>query len=334
MKNLLYTIVFSIAICLAIPSVAIAQNSQDGRKKTEEVKKDMEKMKDALKAQQESIKLQQDDLRAEIDADHKKSKMFIRLIIFIFLCSSGATLFFKYKSTILNVINAFTGGFRTKGDINSLESKKILTGAMYALQQGAYLNTLKTDIGDRLYTILKDWWDINDRDSALETLDYLRDKGYAFYFPTVLKAFSATSDQERKDIILAEMTAQEDAEKAYTQTYNLLESIEVLKNIKTIEKTEDVEKYGVTGWDAGRLIFIARCCYDAKYIEEEEAWAYIDVAYSQAQRAFKSWDELEKSYVLGRFVWRGKDADDGMQLLGNDLIEKPKSPWKQVAWKS
>jgi len=43
---------------------------------------------------------------------------------------------------------------------------------------------------------------------------------------------------------------------------------------------------------------------------------------------------LAKSYVIGRFAWRGKDADDGMQLLANDLIEKQKSPWKQVAWNS
>jgi len=254
------------------------------------------------------------------------------LIAILFGVSYFTFAFFKYKSTIMGITRMFTGGYRTKGDITTLESKKILTGAIYAEQQGAFLNTLPADIGDKLFTILKEWWGINNRDSAIDTLDYLRDKGYAYYFPTVYKAFSAASDQERKDIINAEMTTQEDIEKAYNQTHNLLESIDLLKKLKTIEKTDEVEKYGVVGWDAGRLIFIARLCYDAKYIDEEEAWSYIDVAYAQAQKAFKSWNELAKSYVIGRFIWRGKDADDGMQYLADNLVNKPNSPWKQVEW--
>jgi len=258
------------------------------------------------------------------------NKLIYTIVIGIVICF----FFFKYKSTIMSIIRIFTGGFRTKGDIKTLESKKILVGAIYAEQQGAYLNTLTAGIGDKLYTILGEWWGINDRDSALDTLDYLRDKGYSYYFPTVYKAFLAASDPERKDIILDEMTTQEDAEKAYEQTHNLLESIEPLKKLNTIEKTEDVEKYGVVGWDTGRLIFIARLCYDAKYIEEEEAWAYIDAAYAQAQKTFKSWNELAKSYVIGRFIWRGKEGDDGMQGIADDLVNKPNSPWQQVAWYS
>ena len=323
MKKFIYTITFCMAICFTMPVIVMSQNSNPH-----------EEMKQRIQARNDSVKIAQEQLRAQVDAENKKLQRVIRVIIFIFLCASGTTLFFKYKSTILNVINTFTGGFRTKGDISTLESKKILTGALYALQQGAYLNTLTADIGEKLYTLLGEWWGIEDRNSALETLDYLRDKGYSFYFPTVLKAFSAASDEERKEIILAEMTTQEDAEKAYTQTHNLLAAIDPLKENKTIEKTEDVERYGVTGWDTGRLIFIARLCCDAKYIEEEEAWSYIDVGYAQAQSAFKSWDELAKSYVIGRFVWGGKDANDGMQILANDLLEKPKSPWKQVAWNS
>jgi hypothetical protein len=41
---------------------------------------------------------------------------------------------------------------------------------------------------------------------------------------------------------------------------------------------------------------------------------------------------LAKSYVIGRFIWRGKDADDGMQHIADDLVNKPNSPWKQVEW--
>ncbi|MDR2148797.1 MAG: hypothetical protein LBE91_20340 [Tannerella sp.] len=42
----------------------------------------------------------------------------------------------------------------------------------------------------------------NERQQAaydtIETLDYLHDKGYAYYFPTVCKAFSAEQGHRRR----------------------------------------------------------------------------------------------------------------------------------------
>ena len=314
--------------------VVQAQNTQAQKalNRAEQMQKEMAEQMQAQQAHFDSLKLAAEQQQAVYDAQNKRTHRFLWLFVIVGAGIFVTYSFFKNKSTIMSIIRMFTGGYRTKGDITTLESKKILTGAIYADQQGAYLNVLTADIGDKLHTILEEWWGIDDRDSAIDTLDYLRDKGYAYYFPTVYKAFSAASDQERKDIIIAGMTTQEDVEKAYDQTHNLLESIDLLKKLKTIEKTEDVEKYGVVGWDAGRLIFIARLCYDAKYIEEEEAWTYIDVAYSQAKSAFRSWNELAKSYVIGRFIWRGKDADDGVQYLADNLVNKPNSPWKQVEW--
>jgi len=312
--------------------MAIAQSNQGAMSKAQQTQQEMaEKMK-ADDARRDSLKLVREREQAVYDAQNKRTQRFIWLFVIVGSGIFVTFFFFKNKSTIMGILRIFTGGYRTKGDITTLESKKILTGAIYAEQQGAYLNTLTADIGDKLHTILSEWWDINDRDSAIDTLDYLRDKGYTYYFPTVYKAFSAASDEERENIIINEMTTQEDAEKAYGQVHNLSESIDLLKKLKTIERTEDVEKYGVVGWDAGRLIFIARLCYDAKYIDEQEAWDYIDTAYVQAQKTFKSWDELAKSYVIGRFIWQGKEADDGLQTFADSLVNKPKSPWKQVKW--
>jgi hypothetical protein len=257
---------------------------------------------------------------------------------FMWLVIGGGFLFYlwrlwqKHKNMVISLFQTITGKFRTRGDVTTPESKKILIGAIYANQQGAYLNTLKADIGDKMYTILSDWWDINGTDTAIEKLDYLRDKAFAYYFPTVWKAFHAASDEERKAIILETMTTQEDAEKAYSQTQNLLESVDILRKLEIIERVEDVNKYGVLGWDAGRLVFIARLCYDARYISEQQAWEYIDEACRKVWREFHSWDELAKSYLIGRFIWGGKDADDGMDSLADDLLHKPKSPWNNVPW--
>jgi hypothetical protein len=319
MKKIFSTIMLGAALLLSTPGFTTMASSTER----------METVGETL----DSIKAMQAEQQAVYDAQNAKYQRNLWLVIGITLIGLSFGFFVRYKASIISIIQAFTGGFRTKGDVTTLESKKILIGAVYALQPGAYLNTLKTDIGEKLYTILSDWWGINGRDDATGTLDYLKNKAYAYYFPTVYKAFQAGSDEERKAIIMENMTAREDAEKAYEQTCNLLESVDSLKKLKLIRQTGDIEKYGVAGWDVGRLVFIARICYDARYITEDEAWEYIDAAYMQAQNAFNSWEELAKSYVIGRFIWRGKEADDGMDSLANDLVNNPKSPWQQVAWK-
>jgi type II secretory pathway pseudopilin PulG len=334
MKKILATMMLGIALSAAMPSVVMAETPSEKIKREQaelEVQR-AEKAK-AREAERDSLELVFQQQQAEYDAQNARTHRYIWLICGVFIIVFVGSWAYRNKGTFLSIVRFFTGGFRTKGDITTLESKKILTGALYAEQQGAFLNTLKADIGSKLYTILGEWWSINGRDSAVETLDYLRDKGFAYYFPTVCKASQAGSDEAIKAIIIENMTTQEDAEKAYSQTCNLKESINQLKELKIINHADDIEKLGVEGWDAGRLIFIARLCCDAKYITEDEAWEYIDAAYALAQSKFNSWAEIAKSYIIGRFLWNGSDANDGMAALAEDLINKPGSPWQQVAWK-
>jgi hypothetical protein len=322
-----------IVLYMVAPATVMAQSQLEKIKQAEAQLEKTRRERVENQARQDSIKAQNAQEQAVYDAQNKGTQGFLWLIIVAGVSVFAVIFYRKNKSTALSILRIFTGGFRTKGDVGTLESKKILAGALYAFQQGAYLNTLKADIGDKLHTILGEWWSINGRDTAIETLDYLRDKGFAYYFPTVWKASQAGSDEAIKALITEAMSTQEDADKAYSQTYNLMESIDKLKKMKIITHAADIEKTGVEGWDAGRLIFIARLCCDAQYITEDEAWKYIDHAYAQAQRAFQSWTEIAHSYIIGRCLWNGADANDGMALLAEDLINKPKSPWRQVAWK-
>jgi hypothetical protein len=331
MNRISATIILGASLCISVPSITMAQNT-----KTEdaiEQFKRQEAERKAGEARHDSLKVEAQKQQAFYDAQNKKTQRYIWIVVAGGLLFSAVFFFSKNRSTIMSIVRIFTGGFRTQGDVTTPESKKILTGAMYADQQGAFLNTLTADIGGKLHTILRNWWGINDRDTAVETLNYLQNKGFSYYFPTVYKAFQSGNDDAIKAIILEAMTAQEDVEKAFLQTYNLLASVNKLKELKIISHTADIEKYGAVGWDAGRLIFIARLCYDAKYITEEEAWEYVDAAYAQAQSVFNSWEEIAKSYIIGRFLWKGKDADDGMNTIAENLIKKDDSPWKKVAWK-
>jgi hypothetical protein len=290
---------------------------------------------DAARAQIDSMKLVHEQEQAVYDAKNARTSRILWIIGIIGMSSYAAFWLYSKRNTIMGVVRAFTGGFRIKGDATTPEAKKILVGAMYSDQQGAYLNTLETGIDDaKRNTILGEWWGITDTESAESKLDYLRDEGFGFYFPAVYKALLISDDDERKEIIITAATSQEMAQKAYSQTHNLLDSIETLQKEKVIETVSDIEKYGVLGWDAGRLTFIARLCCDARYIDSEQALQYIDAAYRKAQRAFDSWEALSKSYIIGRAMWGGGDvANDGMVYIAENLLQKPDSPWVKVAWK-
>ena len=258
------------------------------------------------------------------------------LVLTIVVLVGGTFYFLKNKSQMMSILRIFTGGFRMKKDsgLSPLEEKKILTGALYSHQQGAYLNSLNADIDSgKLYTILGEWWGIEDSESARNKLDYLQNKGFNYYFPIVWQAFHAESQEEQEFIILNNMTNDEDIQKAFDQLSNLKESIDIMKNLKVINDIDDIKRYGVIGWDTGRNVFVARLCYDAKYINENEAWGYINPAYDLAQTTFNSWEDLSKSYIIGRFLWGGKDANNGMDVLAEELLTKDDSPWKTVAWK-
>lgn len=102
---------------------------------------------------------------------------------------------------------------------------------------------------------------------------------------------------------------------------------------KVISSKEDLKRYGVAGWDAGRVCFLARACCEMCYITEEEAWQYIDRAYDLAHREFASWHDLAMSYIIGRSMWGGKKSYNSVMKDNADkLLSDEKSPWVRLQW--
>ena len=188
-------------------------------------------------------------------------------------------LYRKGKRTIAwvrKVRRAFRGiCFNPNSTLNEERCRKIAIGALYAAQQGAYQNSLETGIRDVLPQILGEWWGISGTVSARKELDYLCEKGYRYYYPFLLQAFHE-EDEERQEAIFQEnMTSQEDYDKIIYLYQNLCETYDELIDCHVISGYEDLVRFGVTGWDAGRICFLARACYDMEYISEAEAWSYI-----------------------------------------------------------
>lgn len=239
----------------------------------------------------------------------------------------------KGAANITSGLVSVARGVRVKRDpiLTNDQVNRIAIGALYANQQGGYVDALHMDINStRLNTVLSDWWGINNREDALNTLQYLAQGSYSIVFPAVYKAFVTDGVAAQKEIIAEVAEGDEDL---YADTWeklmNLKRSYDALVREGIIKDKADLERIGVMGWDAGRLNFIARACLDKGYISEEECWKCIDHAYDMAHGSLSSWKDLANSYMLGRALWNG---DVNMAALAEDLLTKPESPWMTMTW--
>lgn len=238
--------------------------------------------------------------------------------------------FFKTAS---KVFSSFL--MNKKANLTTEQYRKVLLGAIYSEQQLAYINSLETGMAkEKIQTMLRDWWGISNHSDAVETLNYLDAKGFRYYFPLVYKAYLASDQQSKKQLLIEAFGHdEEDLEKAFSQLVNLQETNDRLKKNNIISTDADIERLGNTGWDVGRLVFVARLCFDAGYINANEAWDYIDKAAVLAKSNFSNWNDYAKSYVLGRGMWGGKNSqNEGIASIADTLMTDPKSPWLEIKW--
>lgn len=234
-------------------------------------------------------------------------------------------------------------GVRTKEDASlSADSvRAIAVGALYAYQQGGYTDVLYPDIEEsRLNTLLTEWWGIDSREGAIETLNYLCNAPSQQILPFVYAAYKTSDKDEVSKMIMDYASRYEDAEDAFrsiadkvdTQSRNLKEQIKELVNEGIISSDEDIKKLGVIAWDAGRLNLVARASLQKGYISNEECLECVNHAYAMAQSVgFNSWKDFANSYMLGRTLWNG---DCNMSGLAQDLLTQPNSPWVRYEWKN
>lgn len=220
-----------------------------------------------------------------------------------------------------------------KSTLDDEQCRQLAIGAMYASQQGAWQNSLEMGIFDTLPEIVGNWWGIDSTAEARAQLDYLCEKGFRYYWPVVLEAFWLDDRRQQDALFQQRMTLQEDYDKATSQLENLQETFDELLSCGVVASKVELGHCGVTGWDAGRIVFLARACCEMGYLSEEEAWRYIGRADTLAHEACGSWRELAMSYILGRSLWGGKRAYNSvMKNTADVLLSDPKSPWVRYLW--
>lgn len=81
----------------------------------------------------------------------------------------------------------------------------------------------------------------------------------------------------------------------------------------------------------GRLVMVTRSCYDCDYINEEEAWAYIENAHKACKEEYPDWNEFAKGYIFGRAMWSGNSEYlSGIMSIAEGLLSDEESPWKKA----
>ncbi len=198
-------------------------------------------------------------------------------------------------------------------------------GAINAEQNCYYCNCLetetdKTDVRNRL----RDYYEIIDRKSAGETLDWLLNRGHSVYFEAIRPVITDSASEFNTDVL-----SEDEKDRSLLEyVNNIKESLEVLIDEHVIQNAGEFKTLSIKAWDFGRLVLTARCCYDSKYISEEETWRYILNAYEQSKELYHDWREFAKGYLAGRAMWNGNDISlRGIISIADGLINDDNSPW-------
>lgn len=232
----------------------------------------------------------------------------------------------------MSIFSKFINAFKSlrlndKNVVIGLQLDHLLISSMYAEQQAAYLNSYETGLDKgTLKTILEDYWEIFDKDDAIEVLSDLQNRNQDEYLDVVYNAFE--NRENYVAILKSNLPDEEDVFKHYVEIYRKLSNVlpklveqNVFQDFSAIKRIRD------TAWNYGRGAFLSRCCYEAGYISEVELIEYLKKSHTGLRNYCRTWKEYTTSYIFGRAIWGGSN-NDGMIQIADDLLNSEKSPLK------
>lgn len=168
--------------------------------------------------------------------------------------------------------------------------------------------------------LLSEWWDVTDRETAEETMDWLLTEGHRVSFAEEMNTLAESglaevSEAERVDWILDNFDVSEEEAQSYADWFAFY------------------EQYGseaAAGWDYSRAMSLLGYYYLAGYYTEEEA---LDKSLETAeviQNTFDSWDSFMESYFVGYEYWAGESSDDRREIY-EEIKAASDSPF-QLEW--
>lgn len=260
------------------------------------------------------------------------------MIVFLAAIIMMALILTKIRDKRVNPFKKFN---RNKsGEILSNEKlRAISVGAILAEVNSDYCDSLKTTSVSAVKTIagiLKRDWGISSASEAAMVLEHLKTLQSSSYIGLILKhAPECILAQEIKSIgQILELADIEilDENKLVRYANNLKEVIGMLKKQGFVSDISELVHMKAEAWDMGRMVNVARYCYDCGYLTEEQAWNYIFYAYEKSAACYQDWSEFAKAYVIVRAIWGGENLNLTVAMdTALELQKNPESPWMAVS---
>lgn len=253
-------------------------------------------------------------------------------IVYAVIAVVVAVTLYRYFFKIRGFLRQFKGDFLMdeNSSLSKEQQQKMLLGAVYAVIDKSYLNTIKTGLEkeEREDRLEKDW-NICTHDSAVDALNGLKVACTKDYSPNIGEAFKLKEQKAIEKYLRDTFVNPNDAKACAKQIERAFKHIGNLVKERIVRDEAEFSRIGGVAFEATRLVAIARMCAESKYISEQEMWEYVDFADEQAHKSLTSWEDYGKSYVIGDCLWGADSYDLGQSSkIIRKLINDPKSPWK------
>lgn len=241
---------------------------------------------------------------------------------------------YNNSSKIKSLFRFFRGNIQMakETDLTEDQQRKVLLSGVFSSQKSALMNAIKTGMDrEERQTMLAKGWGILNKESAIDTLNYLEHAGTRRFFPQVAEALKLKNKKAIQQYLADTFQNEGDIRGCWEQVQYAFGSIDSLMKEQIIKDEADFVRIGPDAWDAGRLVFMARLCREQDYITDEQMWQYIDAADEIAHRTLTCWEDFGKSYIIGRCLWCGTaNYFEVMAGHARDMYSNPKSPWKSI----
>lgn len=208
------------------------------------------------------------------------------------------------------------------------EQFAVACGAHLTIINGGYLNTIDTGLETETLHEILGWWDFNDRESALKTINRLFKTGHRLYFNHIVNV-TAKYPEEEWDAQLVALAREQGLTVDLVQfKNNIIAGYTRMMEIDFIEEGHVISTIGA--WDVGRLINVCRWSCDLGYISEAEARQITLQASQFLQPAYRSWEDMSLGYLMGRQMWGG--SMDDVESVHQLLLADPTSPWRTIPY--
>ncbi len=200
-------------------------------------------------------------------------------------------------------------------------------GAVLSVRNHENYDTLGSNLPkDGVQILLYDSWGVSNRTEALDILKQLKNQLHGRQFKALRKYLLAVTNNGDSEMYLKVKTD------VMSGLYGQEPQVQEFLVDFTWQHRNDLAEKNLLAWDYMRLINVARWSYSLGFITENEAWEDIDFAGRKLQQNYTSWDDLGRSYILGRTFWLYSNSHPEIESAIAWLESHSSSPWKTIPW--